>query len=173
MVIQRTKYLTSATMQRSIISINFYTLPFFLVCIPCHSSLANTLMALFYDHAYSADLIRHSMNLVKRTVDILNTEQVPIIIVDQALFTIAKANPVKLDSKSRRRLVHCVVWRPSHRDGSFQDYRQSSRQQWVDRCISSSQCWYGRFISLHLLCDPHPTSPPDHSKQLVFSCAKS
>ena len=84
---------------------------------------ANTsLMPVFYDHAYSADLIRHSMNLVKKTADVLNAEQVPIIIVDQPLFTIAKSNPVDLDSKSRRRLVHCDVWRTSHRDGSFQDY---------------------------------------------------
>lgn len=95
------------------------------------------------------------------------------MIVDQPLFTIAKTNPVELDRKSRRRLVHCDFWRTSHRDGSFQDYWQSSRQQWVDRCISSSQCWYGRFISLHLLCDPHPKSPPDHSKQLVLSSGKS
>jgi len=118
-------------------------------------------------------LIRHSMNLVKRTADILNAEQVPITIVDQLLFTIAKTNPVELDSKSRRRLVHCDFWRTSHPDGSFQDYWQSSRQQWVDGCISSSQCWYGRFISLHLLCDPDPKSPPDHSKQLVLSSGKS
>lgn len=73
-------------------------------------------------------------------------------------------------------------WTASHGEDYFivifgglhiQDYWQSSRQQWVNRCISSSHCWYGRFICLHLLCEPRPKSPPDHSKQLVLSSGKS
>ena len=35
-------------------------------------------------------MFRHSMDVVKKAVDILNPEQVPIITVDQPLFTIAK-----------------------------------------------------------------------------------
>ena len=35
-------------------------------------------------------MIRHSMNVVKKAVDILNPGQVPIITVDQPLLTIAK-----------------------------------------------------------------------------------
>ena len=55
------------------------------------SSLTNTsLLPLFYDQAHSVAMIRHSMNVVKKAVDILNPGQVPIITVDQPLFTIAK-----------------------------------------------------------------------------------
>ena len=55
------------------------------------SSLTKTfLLPLFYDQAHSVALIRHSMNVVKKAVDILNPGQVPIITVDQPLFTIAK-----------------------------------------------------------------------------------
>ena len=46
--------------------------------------------ALFYHQAHSVAMIRHSMNVVKKAVDILNPGQVPIITVDQSLFTIAK-----------------------------------------------------------------------------------
>ena len=55
------------------------------------SSLTNTsLLPLFYDQAHSVAMIRHSMDVVKKAVDILNPGQVPIITVDQPLFTIAK-----------------------------------------------------------------------------------
>ena len=55
------------------------------------SSLTKTsLLPLFYDRAHSVAMIRHSMNVVKKAVDILNPGQVPIITVDQPLFTIAK-----------------------------------------------------------------------------------
>ena len=55
------------------------------------SSLIKTsLLPLFYDQGHSVAMIRHSMNVVKKAVDILYPGQVPIITVDQPLFTIAK-----------------------------------------------------------------------------------
>ena len=55
------------------------------------SSLTKTsLLPLFHDQAHSIAMIRHLMNVVKKAVDILNPGQVPIITVDQPLFTIAK-----------------------------------------------------------------------------------
>ena len=55
------------------------------------SSLTKTsLLPLFYDQDHSVAVIRHSMNVVKKAVHILNPGQVPIITVDQPLFTIAK-----------------------------------------------------------------------------------
>ena len=55
------------------------------------SCLTNTsLQPLFYDQAHSVSMICHSMNVVKKAVDILNPGQVPIITADQPLFTIAK-----------------------------------------------------------------------------------
>ena len=60
-----------------------------------HASLQPTngvtsLLPLFYDQAHSVAMIRHSMNVVKKAVDILSPGQVPVITVDQPLFTIAK-----------------------------------------------------------------------------------
>ena len=66
-----------------------------MVCIPTNgvseSSLTKkSLLPLFYDQAHSVAMILHSMNVVKKAVDVLNRGQVPIITVDQPLFTIAK-----------------------------------------------------------------------------------
>jgi hypothetical protein len=55
------------------------------------SSVAITsLLPLFYDEAHSVAMIRHSMDVIKRAVDILNPGQVPVITVDQPLYTLAK-----------------------------------------------------------------------------------
>lgn len=55
------------------------------------SCLTNTaLLPLFYEQTHSVAMIRHSMDVVKKAVDILNPGQVPIITVDQPLLTIAK-----------------------------------------------------------------------------------
>ena len=44
-----------------------------------------SLQPLFYDQAKSGAMIHHSMNVVKKAVDILHPGQVPIITVDQPL----------------------------------------------------------------------------------------
>ena len=49
-----------------------------------------SLLPLFYDQAHSVAMIRHSMDVVKKAVDILNHGQVPVITLDQPLYTIAK-----------------------------------------------------------------------------------
>lgn len=55
------------------------------------SSVAlNALLPLFYDDAKSVAMIRHSMDVVKKAVEILNPGQTPIITVDQPLYSIAK-----------------------------------------------------------------------------------
>ena len=55
------------------------------------SSLAITsLPPLFRDQANSVAMIRHSMDVIKTAVDILNPGQVPVITADQPLYTLAK-----------------------------------------------------------------------------------
>ncbi|KAJ8372691.1 hypothetical protein AAFF_G00280200 [Aldrovandia affinis] len=49
-----------------------------------------SLLPLFYDQAKSVAMIRHSMDVVKRAVDILNPGQIPVITLDQPLYTLAK-----------------------------------------------------------------------------------
>jgi hypothetical protein len=55
-----------------------------------NSVALTSLLPLFYDQAKSVAMIRHSMDVVKQAVDILNPGQVPIITVDQPLYTLAK-----------------------------------------------------------------------------------
>ena len=50
----------------------------------------NSLLPLFYDQAHSVAMIRHSMDVVKKAVEILNPGQVPVITMDQPLYAIAK-----------------------------------------------------------------------------------
>lgn len=49
-----------------------------------------SLLPLFHDEAKSVAMIRHSLNVVKRAVEILNPSQTPIITVDQPLYAVAK-----------------------------------------------------------------------------------
>ena len=57
---------------------------------PGSSFALRSLLPLFYDQAKSVAMIRHSMDVIKRAVDILNPSQIPIITVDQPLYTLAK-----------------------------------------------------------------------------------
>ena len=49
-----------------------------------------SLLPLSYDQAKSVAMIRRSMNVVKKAVEILHPGQVPITTVDQPLYTLAK-----------------------------------------------------------------------------------
>ena len=49
-----------------------------------------SLLPLFYDQAKSVAMIRHSMDVIRAAVNKLNPGQIPIITVDQPLYTIAK-----------------------------------------------------------------------------------
>ena len=49
------------------------------------------LMPLFLECAQSVSMIQHSMNVVKVAVEHLNPGQIPVLIMDQPLFSIAKA----------------------------------------------------------------------------------
>lgn len=57
---------------------------------PENNVAINSLLPLFYDAAHSEAMIRHSMDVVKVAVNILNPNQVPIITLDQPLYAIAK-----------------------------------------------------------------------------------
>lgn len=48
------------------------------------------MLPLFRDKAATPKMIRHGMYLVKKTTEFLNSEQIPIMVVDQPLFDIAK-----------------------------------------------------------------------------------
>ncbi|KAK3747349.1 hypothetical protein QZH41_019686, partial [Actinostola sp. cb2023] len=49
-----------------------------------------SLLPLFYDEAKSVAMIRHSMDVVKKALEILNPGQVPVVTFDQPLYAIAK-----------------------------------------------------------------------------------
>ncbi len=48
------------------------------------------MLPLFRDQAATPKMIRHGMYLVKKTTEFLNSQQIPIMVVDQPLFDIAK-----------------------------------------------------------------------------------
>jgi hypothetical protein len=57
---------------------------------PDNNVALTTLLPLFYEQAKSVAMIRHSMDVVKNAVEILNPGQVPIITADQPLYAVAK-----------------------------------------------------------------------------------
>ena len=54
------------------------------------STALTALLPLFYDQANSVAMIRHSMDVIKAAVNTLNPGQIPVITVDQPLYTLAK-----------------------------------------------------------------------------------
>ena len=58
--------------------------------IPESSVTLSSLLPLFYDQAKSVAMIRHSMDVVRQALEILNPGQIPIITLDQPLYTVAK-----------------------------------------------------------------------------------
>lgn len=56
----------------------------------CSDVALTSLLPLFHDQAKSVAMIRHSMDVLKTAVEVLNPGQVPIITCDQPLYTLAK-----------------------------------------------------------------------------------
>lgn len=50
----------------------------------------SSMLPLFHNQAKSVAMIHHSMDIVKKAVDILNPGEVPVITCDQPLYTLAK-----------------------------------------------------------------------------------
>lgn len=50
----------------------------------------SSLLPLFHEQAKSAAMIKHGMNIIKQAVEHLNTGQIPVIAVDQPLYSLAK-----------------------------------------------------------------------------------
>jgi len=71
----------------------------FVSCSAYHASIQQvvtatctvvTLMPLFLEYAHSVAMIKHSMNVVKAATEYLNPGQLPVLVMDQPLFAIAK-----------------------------------------------------------------------------------
>lgn len=56
----------------------------------CPLTTVTAMLPLFRDDSKSVGMIRHSMDVIKRTVQKLNPAQVPVITLDQPLYAIAK-----------------------------------------------------------------------------------
>ena len=59
-------------------------------CEKSKGDMSTCLLPLFYEVAHSEAMISHSMKVVKQAVTLLNSNQTPVIAMDQPLFAIAK-----------------------------------------------------------------------------------
>ena len=55
----------------------------------CRQSI-EALLPLFHEKAATPDMIRHGMELVRKTTEYLNPQQIPLLVVDQPLYDISK-----------------------------------------------------------------------------------
>ena len=67
----------------------------------------SSLLPLFHEQAKSVMMIRHSMDVVKTAVEIINPGQVLVMTCDQPLYATCKTNPEELASNSWRTTVCC------------------------------------------------------------------
>lgn len=75
-------------------------------------------MPLFLECAHSVTMIKHSMNVVKSATEYLNPGQVPVLVMDQPLFAIAKTNGTILTPMAKTHSSSCwevyiLRWLPS------------------------------------------------------------
>ena len=59
-------------------------------CVKAKGEVSSCLLPLFYEVAHSEAMIYHSMKVVKQAVRLLNSNQTPVIAMDQPLFAITK-----------------------------------------------------------------------------------
>ena len=71
------------------------------------------LLPLFHDKAATPEMIHHGMNLLKKNTEHLNPQQVPVMVVDQPVYDLAKKLQWTFPDIFRRRQV-CgdVRWAP-------------------------------------------------------------
>ena len=55
-----------------------------------HRKSLSCLLPLFHEYSKSIEMLRHGMDIMKKTVDFLNPGQVPIINADQPLYAVCK-----------------------------------------------------------------------------------
>ena len=58
--------------------------------VSCVVTGSSSLLPLFSEEAKSVAVLRHSMNVVKKSIDFLNPGQIPVITVDQSLYSVVK-----------------------------------------------------------------------------------
>ena len=56
----------------------------------CVIPAISSLLPLFSEEAKSVAMLRHSMNVIKKSIDFLNPGQIPVITVDQLLYSVVK-----------------------------------------------------------------------------------
>ena len=95
----------------------------------------STLMPLFPESAYSVAMVKHAMDIAKKTTNFLNPSQVPVVTVDQVLFALAKQiqwhwpthyGEIKMFIKFGG--LHVEI-------AAFEDARRSFERQWLDWCF--------------------------------------
>ncbi len=75
------------------------------------------MLPLFQDDSKSFDMIRHSMDVVKQCVQQLNPSQVPVVTMDQPLYTRSRYSGT------------------AHRDGRTEGYRRLAGRRWMGGAI--------------------------------------
>ena len=57
---------------------------------PVRPKAKNALLSLFHENANSVAMIKHAMTIIKETTEHLNPGQIPVVVMDQPLFSLAK-----------------------------------------------------------------------------------
>ncbi len=126
--------------------------------VPETSVAITCMLPLFYDQAKSMAMIRHSMDVVKKAVEILNPGSAHHH--SGSTFVHCKTNPVELTSNTWRRPLHCDVRWASHWNGSAQDLGWPPGGERVDRSTRTSwscHSWNCRFTPGSFPRDTHPS----------------
>lgn len=82
-----------------------------------HMSIT-ALLPLFHEKAATAAMIKHGMQLVKKTTDLLNTHQVPVLCADQPLYTLGKLIQWNCPAQFREEKI-VMLFGPFHIEQNF------------------------------------------------------
>ena len=98
----------------------------------------SALLPLFPNDSKSVAMIRHSMNVVKKAVAVLNPGQIPVITFDQPLFKIAKQIQWMWPEEYGEGVICSNVGWPTHQDDIAKGTWRFFGWQWLDVSTSAS-----------------------------------
>ena len=55
-----------------------------------HPPAISALMSLFCDNSHSVAMVKHGMDMIMKAIELVNPARIPVLTLDQLLFTIAK-----------------------------------------------------------------------------------
>ena len=99
----------------------------------------SALLPFFHEKSASPEMILHGMKLVGKTIQFLNPDQIPVLVVDQPLYALAKKLQWTYPESLGEEKICCTIRWLTHRDGIVGDHGRPPSRLWLDRSANRNR----------------------------------